>query len=171
MRKGMKPSMRPRKRYVAFRVYCDDRIEKEEFIRSLWGEATAFFGEERAAELNLWVMDYHPETGTGFLVCRHDRLEVVRGALGLVGRIGGRRAGIGVLGVSGTVKSLKRKFLNKVEKFKEEKGKIDFEGDAFNLVRSHGEFIDAVPERDELKARLKEQNRRFIGLTRKDIGW
>jgi ribonuclease P/MRP protein subunit POP5 len=163
--------MRPKKRYIGFEIYSDERITKDGFVRALWGEAMAFFGEERAADMNLWVMGYNPETMTGFLVCRHDMVSRVKACLCLIGRINGKKTGIRVLGVSGTVKSLKRKFLNKEKRCKEENEVIDFEDEKMKAVRSFGEYVDAVPESMELKNRLKDQNKRFIGLLRKDIGW
>jgi ribonuclease P/MRP protein subunit POP5 len=171
MKKGLKPSMRPKKRYIAFDIYADEEVGKDELVRALWGEAISFFGEERAADMNLWVMGYNPRTLTGFLVCRRDRVTMVRACLGLLDRINGRRVGIRVLGVSGTVKSLKRKFLNREKRFKEESEEICFEDEIFKAVRSYGECVDAVPQSKELKKRIKIQNRKFIGLLRKDIGW
>ncbi len=165
--KRLPPTLREKKRYVAFEVISDEPTAKEEISREIWKHALSLLGEIRASSLGLWVLDYNPDTRLGFLVCRNEALATIKAVLAFIGEINGKRVHVCVTGVSGTIKALKRKFLNKGPAIIEEKRYdklVDVE-----IVRSYGEYIDAVPKDKELLSRLKDLNMKYIGLMRSDL--
>lgn len=107
------PSLRSKKRYLAFRVHSDAPVARDEVVKAIWREAVAFLGENDASELEMWVLDYDEHKKEGFLVCGHKQVEKMKAVLTLVSAINDKRLLIQPLGVSGTVKALNRKFLNK----------------------------------------------------------
>ncbi len=111
--KGLPSSLRSKKRYLAFRVYSDEQVARDEVVRAVWREVLGFLGENIASELEVWVLDYDPELREGFLVCGHKQVGRMKAILALVNSYKDKRFSIHPLGVSGTVKALNRKFLNR----------------------------------------------------------
>lgn len=113
MIKILPSSLREKKRYAAFRAYSEQPLKREEVVRAIWNEVLAFFGENAASEINLWVMNFDETSQKGFLVCGHREVRKVKAALTLVSMVNGKKVFLQTLGVSGTIKALKRKFLNR----------------------------------------------------------
>jgi len=105
------PAQRPKRRYIAFQLLCEARVSMKEVVEAISSEALSFFGESKVAELGIWLLDFSEETGKGYLVCNHRYKGEVIACLSLISSISGREASFIVLGVSGTIRSLKRKFL------------------------------------------------------------
>lgn len=165
--KVLPSSLRDKKRYVAFKINCDEEVSREALITAISREGLNFLGENLFGDLNLWVMDYNEAKQEGFLVCRRDKLGEVKACLSLISEIDNRRASIRILGVSGTIKALKRKFLN--EEFVNEKGSIKVYGRKMRVIRRCGDLVDALPQDEDLNKRLKKMKMRYIGLTKEDI--
>ncbi len=85
-------------------------------MRAIWRESVGFLGENTLSELELWVLDYDRKNQQGFLTCTHRGVESVKACLTLISTVQDKKIMVHVLGVSGTVKALNRKFLNKVKK-------------------------------------------------------
>ncbi len=79
----------------------------------IWHALAEFAGEINAALSRMWVMKdlWEEERMTGVIRCSHTAVELVRSALVLIDRIGDTRVAFLILGVSGTVKGVRRKFL------------------------------------------------------------
>lgn len=90
--------MRRRWRYVAFRLRGGDWGEIQRTIDHLKGKI-----REPAVKL----MEYSRETGCGLLRCEHLQLPRVKTEISEIGK----KIDVMVLGVSGTLKAAKRKFL------------------------------------------------------------
>jgi ribonuclease P/MRP protein subunit POP5 len=165
--KRLPPTLREKKRYVAFKVVSDVPIIKEEITRTIWTQALSLLGEIQASSLGLWVLDYSEDAQEGFLVCRNEDLWKIKAVLAFIGEINEKRVHVCVAGVSGTIKALKRKFLNKGPSIKEEK-KYDKLVN-FEIIRSFGECVDALPKDKELLSRLKDLKMRYIGLMKSDL--
>lgn len=165
--KRLPPTLREKKRYVAFEVLCDESLVKEDITREIWKHALSLLGEIQASSLGLWVLDYNSGTGEGFLVCRNEALWKIKAVLAFVGEINEKKVHICVKGVSGTIKALKRKFLNKGPSIIEEKKYNKLVN--LEIVRSYGECFDALPKDKELLSRLKDLKMKYIGLTTGDL--
>ncbi len=162
--KRLPPTLRGRKRYVAFTVDCDERLTRDEVIKLIWRASTGFFGEREMSGINLRVLDFDEDSQEGFLVCSHKCVGDVKVSLALVHDLGGRRVCIVPRGVSGTIRALRRKFIGKRRKTLETiEGEVDLFG-GLKLSRRRGKYIDAVPVSQELMERLKNLNVKYVGL-------
>ncbi|WP_457554757.1 Rpp14/Pop5 family protein [Candidatus Pyrohabitans sp.] len=167
--KALPPALRMRKRYIAFCAEGDRCFKREEVAKAIFSSALAMFGEAGVAQMNLWLLDFDEDRQEGFVVCSHLSVDRAIASLSLVGEISGERAHLRSLGVSGTVKALKRKFLNRSRHFINAEGTAKFMGKEFAVVRESGECCDAVPVDEELAERLRHRKMRFIGLTKRDL--
>ena len=93
--------MRQRRRYVAFEL-GGASVSGSEMIRIL--------DELSPAPVKLIL--YDAESRRGLVRCGHAQLEEIKEALSKIEEIGGRKVSLKVLGVSGTIKAAKRKFLS-----------------------------------------------------------
>jgi ribonuclease P/MRP protein subunit POP5 len=165
--KRLPPTLREKKRYVAFKLHSDEQISKDELRKAVWTWSLSLLGEIQASALSLWVLDLDEENQIGFLVCRNEALWKIKAVLGLIGEINGKRAHVCVTGVSGTIKALKRKFLNTEPSIIQEKRYDKLLN--LEIVREYGECVDAVPKNKELLSRLKDLKMKYIGLMRSDL--
>lgn len=111
--KLLPPSMRERERYIVFEVISKGDFSYDELSRSIWFTTLAFLGELGASSCgiklirNLW----DERTKRGVIRCFHNKIEEIRSALTMIRKIGNEDVIVHVLGVTGTIKSAKRKFL------------------------------------------------------------
>ncbi|NOZ58982.1 MAG: hypothetical protein GXO66_05340 [Euryarchaeota archaeon] len=167
--KALPPALRMRKRYIAFCVESDRAFSREEVARAIFSSALSMFGEAGVAEMSLTLLDFDEGEQEGFVVCSHRSVAQAIAALSLVSEISGERVHLRSLGTSGTVRALRRKFLNRRRHFINAEGTAKFMGKEFVVVRERGECCDALPRDDELAERLKLRKVRFIGLTKRDL--
>jgi ribonuclease P/MRP protein subunit POP5 len=105
------PTLRPNKRYIAFKVYLKGPIKTREAVDTILREVTGFFGENTASHFGLWLTEFDEEKKQGVLSCNRKYKGEVIAALTLISAVGSLEASFHVLGASGTIKALKRKFL------------------------------------------------------------
>jgi ribonuclease P/MRP protein subunit POP5 len=128
--KPIPPTLKDKKRYVAFKVHSKEAVSKKQVIDSILKEALGFFGENRVSDFGIWIVDFNDERKDGYLVCNHRFKGDMITTLTLINSIANQRASVHVLGVSGTIKSLKRKFLNDGSNMSELKGENKYATDA-----------------------------------------
>ncbi len=106
------PTLRERKRYLAFKVISEDKMNYADLSNTIWHSILNFLGEFGTSEADIWVLkdNYDEKEQTGLIKCDHLAVEKVRAALALVQRIGDIRVIIRVLGISGTIRAAKKKF-------------------------------------------------------------
>ncbi|MFA4819339.1 MAG: Rpp14/Pop5 family protein [Candidatus Aenigmatarchaeota archaeon] len=111
--KMLPPSMRPPKRYIVFEVISDQPIIYGELVNTIWTSTMEFLGELGGAEANIWFVHntYDSKKQIGMIKCRHDNMEKVRTALSLISIISETKCIIKIIGVTGTIKSAKTKYL------------------------------------------------------------
>lgn len=111
--KLLPPSLRPHKRYIAYEIVSESPVQYKEFVSAVWSSALSFMGEMGASEAKVWFIHnlYDQETQRGLLKCTHDSVEKIRAALSLITIVSESRAIIKILGVTGTIKSAKGKYL------------------------------------------------------------
>ncbi len=161
-------SLRPKKRYVCFALNCDEKVTKNEVIRALWREILNFLGEQGTSKLNFWLMDFDEEQERGFFRVAHDRVGELKGCLALVSEVDGKRVSFDVLGVSGTVDALKKKFFVDMEVVREDR-EIELQGKKMRAVQGFDDCVDALPEDRELLARLRRERLTYVGLMKEDL--
>lgn len=103
--------MRERNRYIAFELISDSALSRSDIVKAVWGSVLRFLGELGASKTSLWVMDWDEKHNRGILKVNHKSLEEVRAALALMKEVNGQRVTPHILGVSGTVKKTREKYL------------------------------------------------------------
>ncbi len=110
--KPIPPTLRGKKRYIAFKVHSERRVSKKDVTNAILRETVRFYGELLAIDFRLWVIEFDEDMGTGFLVCNRKFLGEMIASLSLIDIVGREKVSFQVLGTSGTIQALKRKFLN-----------------------------------------------------------
>ena len=111
MSKPLIPTQRERNRYIAFKLISDSRFKREEVVKAVWDTVLRFLGESGASRTSLWLMDWSDEKQNGILKVNHNSVDEVRAALALLKDINKENCIPHVLGVSGTIKKSKEKYL------------------------------------------------------------
>ena len=113
--KILKPTLRERNRYIAFQIVSE---EGEELIYSdleaaVWNTMLDFLGESGVSKTSVWLLKdcWNPKKQIGILRCNHKSVQIVIGSLGLIDRLGDNRITFKILKISGTIKSIKDKFM------------------------------------------------------------
>ena len=111
------PALRDRRRYIAFQVLSESKINFNDLSNSIWHSILNLLGERGAAESEIWISKtiYDEEKQIGLIRCSHLSVESVRAALALIERIGDVRIVVKVLGISGTIKAAQAKFFSEIK--------------------------------------------------------
>jgi ribonuclease P/MRP protein subunit POP5 len=110
--KHLKPTLREKNRYVAFQLACSRKCSRDEIVKAIWNSTLRFLGELAAGKLSLWIMDWNDEKQKGILKANHKSIKDLRVGLSMLNNIGGSEAAINVLGVSGTLKKTREKYVD-----------------------------------------------------------
>ncbi len=98
-----------RRRYLALKVLSEQSISKRDIVDAVWNAVLQLFGEYGASQINLTFIEYNSENNWGILRCSHKALETVRASVASVTDINGKPVAVDVLGVSGTLKALRKR--------------------------------------------------------------
>jgi len=111
------PSLRERRRYLAFQILSEDKVNFSDLSNSIWHSILNLLGEKGAGEAELWLPRniYNEIKQIGLIRCSHLHVENIRAALALIDRIGDIRVIVKVLGVSGTMKAAQAKFFEEAK--------------------------------------------------------
>lgn len=115
--KHLPSTLRERKRYIAFQVIAESKVDINDVFNSLWHSLLNFLGEYGVAQAGIWISksNYDNPKQIGIIRCDHVSVEHIRASLSLIERIGDTRAIVKVLGVSGTIKAARKKFFGEVD--------------------------------------------------------
>ncbi|HII01095.1 TPA: ribonuclease P [Methanosarcinaceae archaeon] len=108
--KHLMPSLRSKKRYLAFELFSEEPVNRGELVRDVISSASALLGDVLASECDIHVLGF--EAGKGIIQCSHSKVTETRAALAAITRVNRLRATLHVLGVSGTIKRATEKYLN-----------------------------------------------------------
>jgi len=111
MSKPLLPTLRERDRYIAFELISNSRFGRDEVVRAVWNTTLRFLGEYGTSKTSLWLMDWNEEKQNGILKVNHRSVEEVRAALALLRDINKGDCIFHVLGVSGTIKKTRERYL------------------------------------------------------------
>ncbi len=111
--KFLPSSMRSKSRYIAFEVLSEDKISFDDLVNGIWYSTLNLIGEIGTSEASPWVSKdlYNGDKNLGVVKCSHTHVEEIKAALTFINRIGDTRVTLHVLGVTGTMKSARRKYL------------------------------------------------------------
>lgn len=111
MPKTLIPSLRERNRYIAFELTSEGKLPREDVVGGMWSSLLSSLGTLGASKTGFWFMDWIPEKSVGVIKVNHGSVEDVRAALALAANIKGKPVVFHVLGVSGTLKKAREKYV------------------------------------------------------------
>ena len=103
------PTLREKKRYLAFEINSDKIINRQELVREVSNSIISLFGDKGASEINPSLMSF--EGRFGILRCAREKTNETRAALACINNIRTIRVSIHLLGISGTIKGATEKFI------------------------------------------------------------
>ncbi len=109
--KYLPPTLRDKHRYIAFRLIGERTFKKDEVKRAIWEASLSTLGVLGSARVKPWFISFDEKTQTGIVRVDRKHVEDLRLALTLLTEINGSRVIFRTLGVSGTMRRVKRKFL------------------------------------------------------------
>jgi len=98
-----------KRRYLAVRVDSEYAFKEREIMDSIWRAVFQLFGEYGASKTGLSLMGFDESGRLLFLRCFHDALEMVRASVASVTAIKEFNVALHVVGVSGTLKALRKR--------------------------------------------------------------
>jgi ribonuclease P/MRP protein subunit POP5 len=120
MTKLIKPTLREKNRYIAFKLITkpETKFQREDMIRFTSNAALRYLGELGTSKTSLWLVDWDAEAQKGIIKVRHNETDNIKAALSLAKETtlkNQKENRITVqyitLGVSGTLKKTREKFL------------------------------------------------------------
>lgn len=100
------PSLREKKRYLAFEIISEGAVSRRDFIDELDRSASSLLGDVGSSECGLKMLTF--DRGGGIIKCERTKTEHTRAVLATVNRVGGVRVAVHVIGSSGSVKGAGR---------------------------------------------------------------
>ena len=104
-------SRRVRKRYLAFRVVSEQPVNGGDVMDAVWKAVLQLFGEYGASQASLSLIEYNSQKNYVIVGCSHTAVEMARASIASITEMNGKPAAIHVLGVSGTLRALRKKTL------------------------------------------------------------
>lgn len=84
-------------------------LNEKDVIHAIWSAILKLFGEYGASKINLALIEYDPQKSYAVVRCLHKALEMVKASIASITEINGKPATIHIVGVSGTLKALRKK--------------------------------------------------------------
>lgn len=111
--KILKPTLRERNRYIAFQIISKEELIYSDLEAAVWNIMLDFLGENGVSKTSVWLLKdcWNPKEQIGILRCNHKSVQEVIASLGLINRLGDNRITFKILKISGTIKSIKDKFM------------------------------------------------------------
>lgn len=100
-----------RRRYLAFKVSGAHNFSKRDLSDEIAQRRLNVFNESEIGGGSIRVIQYDQLAGLGIVGCGHKSVDKVKLILRKVRAISGKPVTIDVIGVSGTVRALKRKYV------------------------------------------------------------
>ena len=105
--------MRPRKRYIVFKVHSEQKLAYENVRDAVWNSLENWLGERDLASAQVRIIRnlWDAKAQKGFVQCSHKYVDPVKVGLALIHQIGDSRVIFQVLRVSGTIKAGKKSII------------------------------------------------------------
>lgn len=105
------PSQRKKQRYVVFQLEGAEGLDQQVVRRAIWGVLLQFLGELGVSKLEPELIEWQPEGGKGVARVSHRGVDEFRVSLCLLRKVEDRDVLPMVVGVSGTMRKARTKFL------------------------------------------------------------
>lgn len=104
--------MREKNRYLVLEIISESKkFNKKAVQGALWNSAFAFLGEAGVARTSLWFVDWNEEKQRGIVKVNRGAVKEIRASIALINKIEGQAVIPQVLGISGTIKAARRKWM------------------------------------------------------------
>jgi ribonuclease P/MRP protein subunit POP5 len=100
------PTLRDKKRYIAFEIAIEQPVTRQELTREILNSTHSLFGDAGCSNINPSLLSF--EGRCGILRCSREKTKEARAALACVNSIHGNKVSIFVLGISGTIKGTEK---------------------------------------------------------------
>jgi len=104
-------SRRLRRRYLALKIVSEQPVNGRDIMDAVWKAVVQLFGEYGASQASLSLIEYDSQNNYAIVHCSHRAVDVVRASVASITEMNGKPAAIHVLGVSGTIRALRKKAL------------------------------------------------------------
>lgn len=111
MLKPIPSTQRERNRYIVFEIISEGNFDRKIVVRSVWKSVLNFIGEVGASRTSLWAMDWDDERQRGIIKVNHKSVSDIRASLAVIKEIDNSPVIFHVLGVSGTLKKARSKYV------------------------------------------------------------
>ncbi len=114
--KILPPTLREKKRYIAFDLFSENKINKDELIVFLWNCIVNIYGEIESSKINLWLINFKIIKNSQrrqyrcIIKCRRGYETEMITALNSITKYKNSRVVIHTLATSGTIKTLDDKY-------------------------------------------------------------
>jgi ribonuclease P/MRP protein subunit POP5 len=105
--KPLKPTLRGKKRYIEFRLFCEKNLDERSVERAIFSTFLALFGSFGVAKQNLRLIKFNNGSNKGILRCSLPCLEEAKSGLLFIREINGNPVTPKITKVSGSLKKLK----------------------------------------------------------------
>ena len=111
--KAIPSSLREKKRYVAFEVLSEDKMEIDAVKKAIEDSFKEYVGLLGVSKANLYVLKdkWNQEKQRGILRVNNKMLEHLKASFALIREIEGKKAVIHAIGVSGILKKAEKRYL------------------------------------------------------------
>jgi ribonuclease P/MRP protein subunit POP5 len=122
--KILPPTLRDKKRYIAFEVIFQGEMTREDIINTLLDASLYLHGAYGTGKLDIWVVklwncdinEYSDNLNNekkikGILRCRREEVNSVRAVIPTITKFRGKNVVFHTLGISGTIKSATKNFI------------------------------------------------------------
>jgi len=105
--------LRTKRRYIALEVIGASKVSESEVITQTIRAHARYAGEKAFHKASPWVIEFDEESQTGIVRCNLGGLDDLRSSLALITQIHGEPVIFRSIGISGTIKACKDKFIRK----------------------------------------------------------
>ena len=100
-----------RRRYLALKVVGEQAVTERAIMNAIWKAILELFGEYGASQTDVRLVEADPQRSYAVIRCSHKSLERTRASIASITEINGKPAAVHVMGVSGTLRALRKKAL------------------------------------------------------------
>lgn len=105
--KALLPSLREKKRYLAFEIVSKNRIKSFSSVsKAIWQGMLSFNGTKGAAQAGIWLLPerYNPQTQKGIIRVNHKAVDSLKASLMTIQNVENTPALVRSVGVSGSLR-------------------------------------------------------------------
>lgn len=107
--KPIPPTLRGKKRYIAFRLECENPLREKEVFEAVWKTFFELFGSVGTARQKLWPIMFSEKQGIAVIRCSLECLHEAKAGILFIKEVHGKPASPRILLVSGSMKRIKKR--------------------------------------------------------------